>query len=57
MTKIAVLASGEGTNLQVLLDACLSGRVNGKVVLVVASKPRARLPSFGRPKLMSPPVV
>ncbi len=38
MTRIAVLASGEGTNLQVLLDSCRSSRVRGKVVLVVASK-------------------
>jgi formyltetrahydrofolate-dependent phosphoribosylglycinamide formyltransferase len=38
MTRIAVLVSGEGTNLQVLLDSCRSGRVRGQVVLVVSSK-------------------
>ena len=27
--KIAVFASGEGTNLQALLDACADGRVRG----------------------------
>ncbi|MBI3297024.1 MAG: bifunctional phosphoribosylaminoimidazolecarboxamide formyltransferase/IMP cyclohydrolase [Elusimicrobia bacterium] len=38
MLKIAVFASGEGTNLQALLDACRSRRVPGEVVLVVSSK-------------------
>jgi phosphoribosylaminoimidazolecarboxamide formyltransferase/IMP cyclohydrolase len=38
MTRIAVLVSGEGTNLQVLLDACRSGRIRGQVALVVSSK-------------------
>ena len=36
--KIAVFASGEGTNLQALLDACTDGRVRGSVVLVVSNK-------------------
>ncbi len=36
--KIAVFASGEGTNLQALLDACADGRVRGAVVLVVSNK-------------------
>lgn len=36
--KIAVFASGEGTNLQALLDACSDGRVRGSVVLVVSNK-------------------
>ncbi len=36
--KIAVFASGEGTNLQALLDACADGRVRGSVVLVVSNK-------------------
>ncbi|MBI2787538.1 MAG: bifunctional phosphoribosylaminoimidazolecarboxamide formyltransferase/IMP cyclohydrolase [Elusimicrobia bacterium] len=31
--KIAVFASGEGTNLQALLDACADGRVRGSVAL------------------------
>jgi phosphoribosylaminoimidazolecarboxamide formyltransferase/IMP cyclohydrolase len=39
MEKIAVFASGEGTNLQVLLDACADGRVRGAVALVVSNKP------------------
>lgn len=36
--KIAVFASGEGTNLQALLDACADGRVRGQVALVVSNK-------------------
>ena len=36
--KIAVFASGEGTNLQALLDACEDGRVRGKIALVVSNK-------------------
>ncbi|TPW21706.1 MAG: phosphoribosylaminoimidazolecarboxamide formyltransferase / IMP cyclohydrolase [Elusimicrobia bacterium] len=38
MLKIAVFASGEGTNLQAILDACRSRRVAGEVVLVVSSR-------------------
>jgi phosphoribosylaminoimidazolecarboxamide formyltransferase/IMP cyclohydrolase len=37
MKKIAVFASGEGTNLQALLDACAGGRVKGTVSLVVSN--------------------
>ena len=36
--KIAVFASGEGTNLQALLDACADGRVRGEIALVVSTK-------------------
>lgn len=36
--KIAVFASGEGTNLQALLVACADGRVRGTVDLVVSNK-------------------
>src|SRR5437868_4415259 len=38
MERIAVFASGEGTNLQALLDACADGRARGEVVLVVSNK-------------------
>ena len=39
LTKIAVLVSGGGTNLQALIDAQKDGRlVSGKIELVVASK-------------------
>ncbi|MBE6554572.1 MAG: phosphoribosylglycinamide formyltransferase [Ruminococcaceae bacterium] len=40
MTKIAVLVSGGGTNLQALIDAQERGELgNGKITLVLASKP------------------
>lgn len=39
-TKIAVLVSGGGTNLQALIDAQARGEIpHGEIVLVVASKP------------------
>ncbi len=37
MTKIAVFASGEGTNLQALIDACRQNRIRGEIVLVVSN--------------------
>lgn len=41
-TKIAVLVSGGGTNLQALLDAQNAGRLNaGEIVVVIASNPKA----------------
>ncbi len=40
ITKIAVLVSGGGTNLQALIDAQERGELgNGKITLVLASKP------------------
>ena len=40
MTKIAVLVSGGGTNLQALIDAQFRGELgDGKISLVIASKP------------------
>ncbi len=40
VTKIAVLVSGGGTNLQALIDAEKRGELgNGKITLVLASKP------------------
>jgi phosphoribosylglycinamide formyltransferase-1 len=36
--RLAVLVSGGGTNLQALIDGCLSGRVPGEVVLVVSNR-------------------
>ncbi|MDE2039331.1 MAG: bifunctional phosphoribosylaminoimidazolecarboxamide formyltransferase/IMP cyclohydrolase [Elusimicrobia bacterium] len=41
MKKLAVFASGEGTNLQALIDACAAGRVRGKIVLVVSNNESA----------------
>lgn len=40
--RIAVLVSGNGGNLQALLDAISSGMVSANVVLVVSSDPEAR---------------
>ena len=41
-TRIAVLVSGGGTNLQALLDAQQGGKLpDGEIVLVVASNPKA----------------
>ena len=37
MLRIAVLASGSGTNLQSIIDACESGQIDGKVVLVISN--------------------
>lgn len=37
MLRIAVLASGSGTNLQSILDACEAGQIDGKVVLVISN--------------------
>jgi phosphoribosylglycinamide formyltransferase-1 len=39
--RIAVLASGGGTNLQAILDACAAGRIDGRVEVVVANVPGA----------------
>ena len=36
--KIAVFASGEGTNLQALLDACTDGRIRATLSLVISTK-------------------
>lgn len=38
MYKIAVLASGSGSNLQSILDNIENGNINGKVSLVIGSK-------------------
>jgi phosphoribosylglycinamide formyltransferase-1 len=39
MINIAVLVSGNGSNLQSLIDNCKSGYIPGRIVLVVSSKP------------------
>jgi phosphoribosylglycinamide formyltransferase-1 len=40
--RIGVLASGSGTNLQALLDACAAGRIDGRVAVVFSNVPGAR---------------
>lgn len=38
MTRLVVLASGAGTNLQAILDACAEGRLPAEVAAVVSNK-------------------
>jgi formyltetrahydrofolate-dependent phosphoribosylglycinamide formyltransferase len=40
--RLVVLASGNGSNLQAILDACASGGLHAEVVAVVSDQPRAR---------------
>jgi phosphoribosylglycinamide formyltransferase-1 len=37
MLRIGVLASGGGTDLQSILDACESGQIDGRVVIVISN--------------------
>jgi phosphoribosylglycinamide formyltransferase-1 len=37
MLRIGVLASHEGTTLQSIIDACVAGRINGRVVVVISN--------------------
>jgi phosphoribosylglycinamide formyltransferase-1 len=39
--RIGVLASGGGTNLQAIIDACESGEIDGDVVVVISNVPEA----------------
>ncbi|MCZ4060481.1 phosphoribosylglycinamide formyltransferase [Pantoea sp. LMR881] len=41
MKKLVVLISGNGTNLQSILDACASGRIHGSVAAVFSNKASA----------------
>ena len=41
MFKIIVLISGNGSNLQSIIDACKSGMINGNVVGVISNKANA----------------
>lgn len=40
-TRIGVLVSGSGTNLQSILDSCKAGRIDAEVVVVISNKPDA----------------
>lgn len=55
MKKIVVLISGNGSNLQAIIDAQTSGRISGKLCGVIANKPdafglqrakKAKIPAF-----------
>jgi len=48
MLRIAVLASGGGTDLQSIIDACERDQVDGKVVLVISNNPDAQALERGR---------
>lgn len=57
--NLAVLISGNGTNLQAILDACADGRLAARVCLVISNKSdayglerarRAGVPAVARPK-------
>lgn len=40
-TRLGVLVSGNGTNLQSILDACKAGRIDAEVVVVISNRPDA----------------
>lgn len=48
MKKIVVLISGQGSNLQALIDACQQGQISAKIVAVFSNK--GRLTVFSAPK-------
>ncbi len=41
MKKIAVFASGGGTNFQAVLDACKKGEINGEITLLIHNRKKA----------------
>ena len=41
MLRLGVLISGTGSNLQAILDACASGKLDAEVGLVISSRPDA----------------
>lgn len=59
--RIGVLASGQGTNLQAILDACAAGRLSARVVLVLSDRPGApalaRAAAAGVPTEVIPPAA
>jgi formyltetrahydrofolate-dependent phosphoribosylglycinamide formyltransferase len=53
--RLVVLASGEGTNLQAVLDACAAGRIAAEVVGVVSNKPQSG--ALGRARVAGVPAI
>lgn len=43
MKRIAIFASGEGSNFQVLADACRQGEIPAEAALMVCDRPTARV--------------
>lgn len=39
--RLGVLASGRGTNLQAIIDACAAGRIPAQVAIVISNRPDA----------------
>lgn len=58
--RLAVLASGNGSNLQAILDACASGSLDASVVAVVSDRPDAKALSRAReagvPRVVAHPI-
>ena len=59
-SRLAVLISGNGSNLQAILDACASGELHAEVVAVISNKSdafglerahQANVPAIAKPKL------
>ncbi len=59
MKRIAIFASGNGTNFEALAQACLSGTIEAEVALMVCDKPGAgviaRAERLGIPSLVLSP--
>lgn len=59
MMKIAVFASGNGSNYEAIAAACAEGRLNAEVALLVCDKPGAyvieRAKKFGTPTFVFSP--
>jgi phosphoribosylglycinamide formyltransferase-1 len=53
--RLGVLASGSGTNLQALLDACAARRLDAEVALVLSNVPGA--PALGRAEAAGVPTA
>src|SRR3990167_9106100 len=53
--KLGILASGTGTNLQAIIDACASGRLDAMAAVVVSDNPDA--PALQRAKRHGIPAV
>ena len=43
MRRIAIFASGSGTNFEAIVAACESGEIEGEVALMVCDKPQAKV--------------
>lgn len=43
MKRLAVFASGRGSNFEAIVSACESGRINAEVVLLVCDRPQAEV--------------